>query len=261
MAGSGVPGWADAGVICPWALYQAYGDKRVLESHLPGMIKWVEYLRGHSEDFIRTKNRGGDYGDWLAVEADTSKDLIGTAFFAYATRLVGKSCEAVGRTAESKKYEDMFQNIKTAFRKKYVSADGRITSNTQTAYTLALKFDLMPDNLRPKAAQYLAQDIKAKGDHLSTGLLGTSYLLPVLTEAGKADTAYGLLLQDTFPSWLFSVKHGATTIWERWDGWTPEKGFKRWQMNSFNQYSFGSCGEYLFGYIGGIRPASPGFKS
>jgi alpha-L-rhamnosidase len=126
---------------------------------------------------------------------------------------------------------------------------------------MALKFELLPEALRPKAAQYLEADIRAKGSHLSTGFVGVSYLLPVLTEAGKADAAYGLLLQDTFPSWLFSVKHGATTIWERWDGWTPQKGFQDPGMNSFNHSSLGSCGEYLFGGIGGIRPASPGYKT
>jgi alpha-L-rhamnosidase len=131
--------------------------------------------------------------------------------------------------------------------------------DTQCAYAMALKFGLLPDDLRPKAAQYLQADIRAKGNHLSTGFVGVSYLLPVLTEAGAEDTAYDLLLQDTFPSWLFSVKHGATTIWERWDGWTPDKGFQDPGMNSFNHYSLGSCGEYLFGGIGGIRPASPGY--
>jgi len=107
----------------------------------------------------------------------------------------------------------------------------------------------------------LEEDINAKGGHLSTGFLGVGYLLPVLTQSGKAGAAYRLLLQDTFPSWLFSVKHGATTVWERWDGWTPEKGFQNPGMNSFNHYSLGSCGEYLFGHVGGIRPASPGFKT
>jgi alpha-L-rhamnosidase len=128
-------------------------------------------------------------------------------------------------------------------------------------YLLALRFELLSQELQAKAAQYLEEDIKAKGWHLSTGFVGVSYLLPVLTQVGKAETAYRLLLQDTYPSWLFSVKHGATTIWERWDGWTPEKGFQDPGMNSFNHYSLGSCGEYLFGGVGGIQPASPGYKS
>jgi alpha-L-rhamnosidase len=256
-----VPAWGDAGVICPWTIYEVYGDKRILEQHLPAMKKWVEYLRQQSTGLIRDKKRGNDYGDWLSIGADTPKDLIGTAYFAYSTRLVAKSCRALGRDAEAEKYEQLFADIKAAFNKQYVAADSRIKGNTQCAYAMALKFELLPDELRPKAAQYLADDIKAKGGHLSTGFVGVSYLLPVLTQAGLAETAYELLLQDTFPSWLFSVKHGATTIWERWDGWTPEKGFQDPGMNSFNHYSLGSCGEYLFGGIGGIRPASPGYKA
>ncbi len=257
----GVPAWGDAGVICPWTIYQAYGDKRILQNHLPAMIKWVEYLRAHSTDLIRDKDRGNDYGDWLSIGAETPKDLIGTAFFAYSTSLVAQSCEAVGHPDDAARYEQLFQDIKAAFIARYVAADGRVQDDTQCGYALALKFNLLPAELRPKAAQYLEDDIKAKGWHLSTGFVGVSYLLPVLTQAGKTDTAYRLLLQDTFPSWLFSVKQGATTIWERWDGWTPEKGFQDPGMNSFNHYSLGSCGEYLFGGVGGIRPASPGFKT
>jgi alpha-L-rhamnosidase len=210
---------------------------------------------------IRDKDRGEDFGDWLSINADTPKDLIGTAFFAYSTHLVANTCRVLGYTDDADKYEQLFADIKVAFNKRYVAADGRIQGDTQCAYAMALKFDLLPEGLRPKAAEYLAADIKARGGHLSTGFVGVSYLLPVLTQNGKADAAYGLLQQDTFPSWLFSVKHGATTIWERWDGWTPEKGFQDPIMNSFNHYSLGSCGEYLFGYIGGIRPSSPGFKT
>jgi len=212
MGVNGVPAWGDAGVICPWTIYEVYGDKRILEKHLPAMTKWVEYLHQHSEGLIRSRDRGNDYGDWLSIGADTPKDLIGTAFFAYSTRLVADSYRAIGRKSEAKKYEKLFNQIKAAFNKHYVAADGRIKGNTQCVYAMALKFDLLPDKLRSKAAQYLEDDIKAKGGHLSTGFVGVSYLLPVLTQEGKADTAYGLLLQDTFPSWLFSVKHGATTI-------------------------------------------------
>ncbi len=225
------------------------------------MTKWVEYLHQHSNNLIRDRDRGNDYGDWLSIGANTPKDLIGTAFFAYSTHLLAKSYRALGRVEEAGKYDQLFADIKAAFNKRYVAADGRIKGNTQCVYAMALKFELLPADLRPKAAQYLEEDIKAKGNHLSTGFVGVSYLLPVLTQAGKADTAYDLLLQDTFPSWLFSVKHGATTIWERWDGWTPENGFQDPGMNSFNHYSLGSCGEYLFGGIGGIRPASPGYKT
>jgi len=257
----GVPAWADAGVICPWTIYEMYGDQRVLERHLPAMIKWVEYMRTHSDGLLRDRDRGEDFGDWLSINADTPKDVIGTAFFAYSTHLLAKSCRALGRTEEADKYDQLFTDIKTAFNRNYVAADGRIKGNTQCVYAMALKFELLPEALRPTAARYLAEDIKAKDGHLSTGFVGVSYLLPVLTQAGRADIAGDLLMQDTFPSWLFSVKHGATTIWERWDGWTPEKGFQDPGMNSFNHYSLGSCGEYFFGYLGGIRPASAGFKT
>jgi Bacterial alpha-L-rhamnosidase 6 hairpin glycosidase domain/Alpha-L-rhamnosidase N-terminal domain/Bacterial alpha-L-rhamnosidase concanavalin-like domain/Bacterial alpha-L-rhamnosidase C-terminal domain len=257
----GAPGWGDAGVICPWTIYKVYGDKRILEHDLPAMIKWVNFLRRHSDNLIRDRDRGNDYGDWLSIHADTPKDLIGTAYFAYSTHLVAKSCAALGRTNDATKYETLFQDIKAAFIKKYVSTDGHVEGNTQTAYALALKFDLLPDNLRTKAAQYLVDDIKSRGWHLSTGFLGVGYLLPVLAQADKTETAYRLLLQNTYPSWLFPVEHGATTIWERWDGWTPDKGFENPEMNSFNHYALGSCGQFLFADIGGIRPASPGYKS
>ncbi|HTJ01047.1 MAG TPA: family 78 glycoside hydrolase catalytic domain, partial [Dongiaceae bacterium] len=257
----GVPAWGDAGVICPWTIYDMYGDRRILERHLPAMERWITYLQAHSDGLIRDRDRGNDYGDWLSIGAHTPKDLIGTAYFAYSTHLVAKSCRALGRDAEAAKYEKLFADIKAAFIKRYVAEDGRIKGNTQCDYAMALKFDLLPDDLRARAASYLEDDIRAKGDHLSTGFVGVSYLLPVLSHAGKTDMAYRLLLQDTFPSWLFSVKQGATTIWERWDGWTPEKGFQDPGMNSFNHYSLGSCGEYLFEGVAGIQPASPGFKT
>ena len=262
MGCGSVPAWGDAGVICPWTIYQVYGDQRILERHLPAMTRWVEWCRKHSVDLIREKDRGNDYGDWLSIGANTPKDLIGTAYFAYSTSLVAKSYRAVGKTEEAAKYEKLFQDIKAAFIKRYVAADGRIQGNTQCCYAMALRFDLLPEELRAKAAQYLEEDIKAKGGHLSTGFVGVSYLLPVLTGAGKLDTAYRLLMQDTFPSWLFSVKHGATTIWERWDGWTPERGFQDAGMNSFNHYSLGSCGQWLFDTVAGIGldPEQPGFR-
>jgi alpha-L-rhamnosidase len=250
--GGGTPAWADAGVICPWTIYQANGDTRLLQKHLPNMTRWVEWCRLHSTELIRDKDRNGDYGDWLSIGADTPKDLIGTAYFAYSTHLLAKSYRAVGDVSGAEKYEQLFAEIKAAFNKRYVKEDGRMVGNTQCCYAMALKFELLPETLRPLAAKYLEDDIRAKGNHLSTGFVGVSYLLPVLTNMGKLDTAYTLLTQDTFPSWLFSVKHGATTIWERWDGWTPEKGFQDPGMNSFNHYSLGSCGEWLFDAAAGI---------
>jgi alpha-L-rhamnosidase len=160
------------------------------------------------------------------------------------------------------KYQHLFDQIKTAFDQKYVSADGHVFGNTQTGYCMALQFDLLPDELRPNAAEYLKENVESHQDHLTTGFVGVSHLLPALCSEGEVDTAYKVFEQDTFPSWLFSVKHGATTIWERWDGWTPEKGFQDIRMNSFNHYSLGSCGEWMFDTVAGIGvdPTQPGFS-
>ena len=261
-AGDGVPAWGDAGVICPWTVYSAYGDRRLLERHLPAMTKWVDWCHEHSTNLLRDKDRGHDFGDWLAIGSKTPKDVIGTAFFAYSTHLVANAYAAVGDKANAAKYQKLFEEIRAAFNQAYVTPDGRIKGDTQCDYAMALKFELLPENMRALAVKYLADDIAAKGNHLSTGFVGVSYLLPVLTEGGRLDTAYALLMQDTFPSWLFSVKQGATTIWERWDGWTPEKGFQNAGMNSFNHYSLGSCGEWLYDTVAGIDwdLSAPGYK-
>ncbi|MEO5916247.1 MAG: family 78 glycoside hydrolase catalytic domain [Luteolibacter sp.] len=258
----GTPAWGDAGVICPWTVYQAYGDLQLLERQYPSMVKWIEYCKAGSNGFIRSGSRGSDYGDWLSIGADTDKELIGTAYFAYSTHLLAKAAAALGKTADATGHEQLFQSIKSAFIAKYVKPDGHIKGDTQCAYLMALRFELLPDELRAPVADLLEADIVAKGYHLSTGFVGVSYLLPELTKAGKTETAYRLLMQDTFPSWLFSVKMGATTIWERWDGWTPDKGFQNVGMNSFNHYSLGSCGEWLYRSVAGIDadPDSAGFK-
>ncbi len=261
--GSGTPAWGDAGVICPWTIYQAYGDKRLLERHLPAMTKWVEWCREHSTNLLRDKDRGGDYGDWLASGAKTPKDVIGTAYFAYSTHLLAQAYAALGQQSEADKYQALFEQIRSAFCQAYVAPDGRIKGDTQCGYAMALKFELLPPEVLARAVQYLAADVSAHGNHLTTGFVGVSYLLPVLARGGRMDTAYALLLQDTYPSWLFSVKHGATTIWERWDGWTPEKGFQSPSMNSFNHYSLGSCGEWIYDTVAGIGwdDAAPGYKA
>jgi alpha-L-rhamnosidase len=258
----GVPAWGDAGVICPWTIYLMYGDTGILEQHLPAMKRWVDWCQAHSTGLIRDRNRGSDYGDWLAQGEKTSKELIGTAFFAYSTSLVAKACRAVGDTAGADKYQALFEQIKAAFDQRYVKPDGHLEDPTQCGYCLALRFNLMPEDLRVKAGQYLADDVASHKDHLTTGFVGVSHLLPVLCSENQLDTAYRVFLQDTFPGWLFSVKQGATTIWERWDGWTPEKGFQNPGMNSFNHYSLGSCGEWMFDTVAGIGVDvdQPGFK-
>jgi len=261
-SGEGTPAWADAGVICPWTVYRAYGDRRLLERHYPNMVRWIEWCRTHSNGLIRAKDRGGDYGDWLAQGANTPKEAIGTAYFAYSTALVAKAAAVLGKSDDAAKYDRLFEEIKTAFNAHYVKPDGRIEGNTQCVYLMALKFGLVDGKLKDFAVQHLVADIAARGYHLSTGFVGVSYLLPVLSANNQDEAAFKLLMQDTFPSWLFSVKNGATTIWERWDGWTPEHGFQSPTMNSFNHYSLGSCGEWLYASLAGLdqAPESAGWR-
>ncbi|MCL4742962.1 MAG: family 78 glycoside hydrolase catalytic domain [Phycisphaerales bacterium] len=257
----GTPAWADAGVIVPWAVHQAYGDARILERHAESMIRWVEWCRTHSTGLIRDHARGNDYGDWLSIGADTPKDMLGTAYFAHSTDLLARSLHAIGRDEEAARYERLFEDVRRAFVERYVDSQGRVAGETQTGYVLALRFGLVPDELRAAALDRLVADIEGRGWRLSTGFVGVGHLLHALSDGGRDDVAYRLLVQDEFPSWLFSVKHGATTIWERWDGWTPERGFQDPGMNSFNHYALGSCGRWLFECVGGIEPdpQHPGF--
>ena len=254
--GGGVAAWADAGVICPWTIYQVYGDRRLLERHYPAMARWIEYCRRNSKDLLRPAK---GYGDWLSIEAETPKDVLATAYFAHSTELTAMAAKELGKTEDAKRYEGLFDEIKQAFNKAYVAPDGRIKGNTQTCYALALAFHLLPYEKRAAAAQYLGDDIKARGGHLSTGFVGTSQLMPVLSNNGYNATAYRLLLADTFPSWGYTIGSGATTIWERWDGWTAQKGFQDPGMNSFSHYAFGAVGQWMFQRAAGIDTAGPGF--
>ncbi len=255
--GDGVAAWGDAGVICPWTIYKVYGDKRVIEKHYESMKEWIAYLKTNSKDLLRPAY---GYGDWVAVGSDTPKDVIATAYFAYSTRLLSEMAAVIGKNEDTKEYEALFQQIKDAFNKAYVSGDGKIKGDTQTCYCLALYFDLLPAEKRELASGHLIKALGEKDWHLSTGFVGLSYLLPTLTQMGHLDIAYRLLANDSFPSWGYSIKHGATTIWERWDGWTAEKGFQDPGMNSFNHYAFGSVGRWLFGTVAGIEIDTSGYK-
>ncbi len=259
----GAPAWGDAGVIVPWTIYQCYGDTRLIAERYPAMAKWIEYIRSENPDMLWRKRSNNNFGDWLNVDADCPRDVLATAYFAYSTRLMSKMAAALGKTEDAERYEALFQQIKTAFNGAFVAPDGRITGDTQTCYVLALRFDLLPESLRADAAKRLVTDIidKRKG-HLSTGFLGVGYLNPTLTQAGSLDVAYRLLQNDTYPSWGYSIRQGATTIWERWDGWTKEKGFQDPGMNSFNHYSLGSVGEWLYHTVAGIDldPDHPGYS-
>jgi len=254
----GVAAWGDAGVICPWTIYQVYGDKRVLETHYNAMARWIDYCKGTTKDLLRPAT---GYGDWLSIKADTPKDVLATAYFAYSTRLMSQIADVLGKTGDAEKYESLFEDIKAAFNKAYVDADGRIKGDTQTVYVLALAFDLLDTRSRLRAEEYLVDNIRQRDWHLSTGFVGTKDLMTTLTAIGRPDVAYRLFANDTFPSWGFSIKHGATSIWERWDGWTPEKGFQDPGMNSFAHYSFGAVAEWMFKTIGGIDTDGPAYRN
>lgn len=255
--GGGTAAWGDAGVICPWTIYQVYGDTRVLSEHYDAMEEWIAYCQETSKGLLRPAS---GYGDWLSIKADTPKDVLATAYFAYSTKLVAKTAEVLGKNNDARKYEELFNEIKRAFNRAYVGRNGRIKGNTQTVYVLALAFDLLPEKLRPVVTQYLVDDIRSRNWHLSTGFVGTKDLMATLSRFGQTDVAYHLFHNKTFPSWGFSIQHGATSIWERWDGWTPEKGFQDAGMNSFAHYSFGAVAEWMFKTIGGIDTDGPAYK-
>jgi alpha-L-rhamnosidase len=274
--GYGATGWADAATVIPWTVYQAYGDKRILENQYPSMKAWVDYMRKEAGDRYLF-NTGFHFGDWLAFAeyysyfynapdygyagAYTEKDLIATAYFYYSAGILQKTSLLLGKDQEATDLAQLRIKIKDAFQKEFVTSTGRLTSGTQTAYTLALAFGIMPDDMRKTAAKRLADDVNHFG-HLTTGFLGTPLLCQALSDNGYPDIAYKLLFNKRYPSWLYSVTMGATTIWERWDGIKPDSTFQDVGMNSFNHYAYGAVGNWLYTRVAGIEtdPESPGYK-
>lgn len=266
---SGSAGWADAATIIPWAMYTAYGDKRILEDQFESMKSWVGWMERKSTNHLW--NKGFHFGDWLFYRpfddndgrsAVTDKYLIAQCFFANSIDLVIKTAKVLGKTDDVSKYSALLKNVKDAFLKEYVTPNGRLVSGTQTAYVLALNFDMLPENLRAETATRLVDNIKSYGNHLTTGFLGTPYLCHVLSRFGYDDVAYTLLMQETYPSWLYPVKMGATTIWERWDGIKPDSTFQTPGMNSFNHYAYGAIGDWMYRVVAGIdtKYEAPGYK-
>jgi len=256
----GAPAWGDAGVIVPWTIYRTYDDTRIVERHYDAMARWMGYLHEANPDLIRKNRMGNNYGDWLSPRGDhTPKHLLATAYWAHDAKLMAEMAEATGRREDAREYSSLNERIKAAFNEAFVSPDGRIEGDTQTCYLLALHMELLPEDQRSAAAEHLVRAIEREDWHLSTGFVGVGYLCPVLTETGHADVAYRLLKNETYPSWGYTIKNGATTIWERWDGWTEEKGFQSPNMNSFNHYSLGSVGEWLYRYVAGIDLGTPGY--
>ncbi len=267
---NGSTGWADAATIIPWTLYRKYADRRLLERQYPSMKAWVGYLDALAGP-DRLVQDGFHFGDWLFFihptnwndkPGYTDIDFIATAFFAHSTDLVRRSAEVLGKTEEAARYARLFEEIKAAFQREFVTPSGRLSPHSQTAYTLALAFGLLTPEQGPAAVDYLVQNIRRRGNHLSTGFLGTPLLCHVLSAHGRTDVAYDLLLQTTYPSWLYPVTKGATTIWERWDGIKPDGSFQTPRMNSFNHYAYGAVGEWMYQVVAGIRedPSRPGYR-
>jgi alpha-L-rhamnosidase len=256
----GGPAWADAGVICPWTVYDVYGDTRVLEKNYQSMARFIDFCKNRSTPDMLPPKEFHCFGDWLNIKDETPKTVICTAYFGYSTKLMARIAAALGKADDAEKYNELFDKIKAAFNHAYVKADGRIEGDTQTDYVLALSFDLLDPKHEKLAADHLIDNIKKRDWHLSTGFIGTKSLMLTLARLGRNDVAYRLIHNDTFPSWGFSIKQGATSIWERWDGWTPDKGFQDPGMNSFAHYSFGAVYQWMAENIGGIKSDGPAFK-
>lgn len=248
-------------MICPWNVWQVYGDVRILERRYESMKKFVEFCRKRStpDGLPLTEYHG--YGDWLSINAPTPNELIYTAYFAHSTNLLSQIAEELGLVEDAKEYKALFGKIKAGFHKEFVKADGTIGTGSQTSHVLPLAFGLLDGALKDQAVDRLVADIELRNGHLSTGFVGTKELMLVLAKAGRFDTAYKLLENTTFPSWGFTIMQGATSIWERWNGWTPDQGFADAGMNSFAHYAFGAVYQFMAEYVGGIRVLEPSYRS
>ncbi|GAB2572632.1 glycoside hydrolase family 78 protein [Gracilibacillus alcaliphilus] len=260
--------WGDAAVICPWTLYIAYGDKRILEEQYESMKAWIGYVKAQG-DHPYLWNTGFHFGDWLALDAEpdsyigaTDRFYIATAFYAYSTSLVKKTAKVLGKEADYSYFADLENHIIEALHNEFVLSDGSLNISTQTGQVLALMFNLLEGESKNKAVQQLKQLLNETDCHLTTGFVGTPYLNHVLTENGWNEMAYKLLFQRDYPSWLYQITKGATTIWEHWDGIKEDGTFWSTDMNSFNHYAYGAIGDWLYRKVAGIEldEEVPGFK-
>jgi alpha-L-rhamnosidase len=254
--GPGAPGWGDAGIFIPYAAWLQYGDIRVAEHAWPAMQRWMEFIASNNPDWIRHKAVGNDYSDWLAPDQHTPSALIDTAYWALVTREMAEMATALHRPEEAEKYRQQYEHIAAAYRAAFVKEDGSVAGETQTGYLATLFTGIAPASLRASMVDRLTKNIHAHGDHLTTGFLGTPFLLFVLDENQRTDLAFKLLLSDTYPSWGYMVKKDATTWWERWNGDTGDPS-----MNSYNHYAFGSVMAWVYRRAAGIDTdaGGPGF--
>lgn len=260
MGGGGATAWGDAALLCAYQIYRVYGDTRLVATHFSAMERYMRWLDTKTQNGIT--NVGG-FGDWLNLGGGAESRAIDTAYHIYLARIMAEMAQAIGRKTEANDYIQIHDRCKEAFQAAYLQPDGTLKGCSQTGYALAFTMDLLPEDteVRKAVANKYVEEIHRFNDHLATGFIGTPRLLPGLDLAGRNDIAYKLLLTKTYPSWLYQVTLGATTMWERWNAWTPEGGFGDVSMNSFNHYAFGSVGEYLYSTVGGIRPGSPGYKT
>jgi alpha-L-rhamnosidase len=260
VVGFGNAAWEDAGVIVTYRLWEMQGDTQVIKDRWAGLTRFMEHLARVSPGGIRP---AGAYGDWLLLDGPQRSAIHGTAYYARCADLMAQMAGAIGKSDEATRYKAIARMVRSAFIGTFVTPDGQVLDNgkaSQTFYALALEWNLLPENLRAKAAAHLEEMLKVRGGKLATGFIGTPLLLPALAGSGREGLAADLLLSETYPSWLYQIKLGSTTMWERWDGWTPEKGFQDAGMNSFNHYWLGVVGEWLVTGIGGIDTDGPGWK-
>jgi alpha-L-rhamnosidase len=251
--------WADAGIICPYTIYRVYGDRRVIARHYDAMQRFMAFRQRQSPDFLGV-NTGNGWGDWLSLGGKTPIEYIDAVYFAYATQLMQEMAAAIGKASDARQYQALQANIKRAFVQKYIQSTGLLSVDNQTAYVLALSVNLIPDEFLAQAQARLVKLLEQNQGRMSTGFLGTKPLLPVLTQAGQHDLAVRLLQSREFPSWGYEIENGATTIWERWNSYTKDKGFGNAAMNSFSHYAFGAVCQWMFQDLAGIDTLGPGFQ-
>jgi alpha-L-rhamnosidase len=250
-------GWGDAGVIMPYLFYQNYGDTSMLRRCLPAMELWMDYLASHHDGYISTMD---SYGDWQHVKEETPIPLLATAFHKHDADLLAEMAMVLGEQEKSAHYAALSDSIATAFRVHFIGEDQRLKTPTQTAYLLALNFGLYENEHERSAAHHLMEMIEENGYALTTGIIGTSMLLPTLSKLGAGALALRLLQSTAYPSWGYQIAQGATTTWERWNGVTDTSGFHSDSTNSLNHYAMGSCGQWLYAHLAGIRAQAPGYK-
>lgn len=277
----GAAAWSDAATIVPWTVYLCYGDKRILQKQYASMKGWGEYIRAQAGEKNLWQS-GFQYGDWLGLDMEafwpervrfgldykenidrigaTDPYLVASAFYAYSTQIVRDTARVLGYAEDEQTYTDLLEHILQAFRQEYVTPNGRLLSETQTACVLALHFNLIQEEDRPRVIRSLVENIHRHGDHLTTGFVGTPYLCHVLTDNGEHELAAKLLLNDDYPSWLYEVKMGATTTWERWNSIHPDGTFDETGMNSLNHYAYGAVGDWLYRKVAGIDTLDAGYQ-